>query len=183
VRIGTILPAGGAALTALIIAFASGWKLTLVALCFVPLLLLNGLFQGQKHAQHQDDNKEGSLSEQGGQVRTTSDSLNLVNDDISVCNTSDGQYSNDCLVAKRKSFHRTLRKGLHRRYQVGTIDRSIFVSIAMIELENKCLVCISWRSARPSPTPSFTSCKGRISSTGGNWSLVVKWNSIRCIGK
>ena len=122
VRIGTILQAAGAVLTALIISFASGWKLTLVALCFVPLLLLNGFFHGQKHAHSQSSNEEGSLAEQGGQVRMKNESWLSFKCDVSVCNTSDGPYSNDCLATKGKSFHRTLRKGLHRRHQVGMID-------------------------------------------------------------
>jgi ABC-type multidrug transport system fused ATPase/permease subunit len=55
------LQAVSAIVTALAIAFSSGWKLTLVVLCFVPLLMLNGILYGRTQGKD-------SFTEQGGQV-------------------------------------------------------------------------------------------------------------------
>ena len=54
-------------MTAIIISFVSGWKLTLVTLCFVPILMLNGVFQGKKHAKAGQTSAKASLVEKAGQ--------------------------------------------------------------------------------------------------------------------
>ncbi len=46
--LGAILNAIGALVTALVISFLAGWKLTLVILCFAPLMVLTGVVQGQQ---------------------------------------------------------------------------------------------------------------------------------------
>jgi ABC-type bacteriocin/lantibiotic exporter with double-glycine peptidase domain len=69
VRIGIILQALSAITTALIIAFSSSWKLTLVVCCFVPLMMFTGAIQGQKRGKAGQSKDKGSFPEQGGQVR------------------------------------------------------------------------------------------------------------------
>ena len=58
----------GALVTALAISFSAGWKLTLVILCFSPLMVMAGTIQGQHVAK--DGRKKGSTShaEEGGKV-------------------------------------------------------------------------------------------------------------------
>ena len=68
VRIGIILQALSAAVTALVIAFASGWKLTFVVLCFTPLILLLGKIQSQNQGKVGQAKDKDSFSELGGQV-------------------------------------------------------------------------------------------------------------------
>ncbi|CAF1034859.1 unnamed protein product [Adineta steineri] len=70
VRIGIILQACSALITALIIAFLSGWKLTFIVMCFVPLMLIIGKLQGQKHGQAGQQNIKHSFAELGGQHAT-----------------------------------------------------------------------------------------------------------------
>lgn len=63
-----ILQAISALVTALIISFLSGWKLTFVVSCFIPLLLLAGKLQGRKQSKAGQSNSKDSFVEQGGQV-------------------------------------------------------------------------------------------------------------------
>jgi ABC-type bacteriocin/lantibiotic exporter with double-glycine peptidase domain len=70
VRIGIMLQALSATITALAIAFSAGWKLTLVIICFIPLMLLTGIFQGRKQSNIAKAKNKSSLTEQGGQVET-----------------------------------------------------------------------------------------------------------------
>lgn len=72
-RIGLILQTIGATITALIIAFISGWKLTLVILCITPLIILSGKVQSLQNSSDKRGNlkkKTTNLSfvEQGSQV-------------------------------------------------------------------------------------------------------------------
>ncbi len=69
-RIGIILQALSAAVTALIIAFSSGWQLALVIMCFIPLMLFSGKIQGQKQGKAGQAKDKDSFIEQGGQVAT-----------------------------------------------------------------------------------------------------------------
>ena len=66
-RVEVILQTMGAALTAIIISFSCGWKLTLVILCFAPILMLNSVFQGKKHATVDPTSSTASLAEHAGQ--------------------------------------------------------------------------------------------------------------------
>ncbi len=68
VRIGIILQAISALVTALIISFSAGWRLTLIILCFVPLMMAMGKFQGKKQGSAGESKDKGSFTEQGGQV-------------------------------------------------------------------------------------------------------------------
>ncbi len=68
VRIGIILQAISALVTALIIAFSAGWKLSLIVLCFVPLMMAMGKFQRKKQGSADKTKDKGSFTEQGGQV-------------------------------------------------------------------------------------------------------------------
>ncbi|CAF4190129.1 unnamed protein product [Rotaria magnacalcarata] len=70
VRIGIILQAISAMVTALVIAFSTGWKLSLVVLCFFPLVLFSGKLQGQKQGKAGKEKGKGTFSEQGGQHAT-----------------------------------------------------------------------------------------------------------------
>jgi hypothetical protein len=54
--------------TALIIAFSAGWRLSLIVLCFVPLMMAMGKFQGKKQGSVGQSKDKGSFTEQGGQV-------------------------------------------------------------------------------------------------------------------
>jgi hypothetical protein len=72
-RLGLILQATGTTITALIIAFIAGWKLTLVILCITPLIILSGKVQSLQHTSDNRTNlnkKSTKLSfiEQGSQV-------------------------------------------------------------------------------------------------------------------
>jgi hypothetical protein len=62
------LQAVSATVAALGIAFSAGWKLTLVDLCFVPLLMLNGILYGQTQGKAGQSKAKDSFVEQGGQV-------------------------------------------------------------------------------------------------------------------
>ncbi|CAF0756890.1 unnamed protein product [Adineta steineri] len=70
VRIGIIIQAASAGITALAIAFASGWKLAFVVLCFVPLMMLMGLVQGKKQGKADNAKDDDSWAEKGGQHAT-----------------------------------------------------------------------------------------------------------------
>jgi ABC-type multidrug transport system fused ATPase/permease subunit len=70
VRIGIILQALSAAVTALIIAFSSGWRLAFIVICFVPLMMFSGKIQGQKQGKAGQAKEKDSFSEEGGQVLT-----------------------------------------------------------------------------------------------------------------
>jgi len=69
VRIGIILQGISATITGLIIGFISSWKLTLVTLCFSPIMLLAGKFRGYKEGKGTRSKTKQSFIEQGGQVR------------------------------------------------------------------------------------------------------------------
>ena len=65
----SIFNAIGALITALVISFISGWKLTLVILCFTPLLVFAGSIQGQRLSKASGKQKEAtSDAEDGGKV-------------------------------------------------------------------------------------------------------------------
>ncbi|CAF2623577.1 unnamed protein product [Rotaria sp. Silwood2] len=70
VRIGILFQALSALVTALVIAFMSGWKLTFVVLCFVPLITFAGKMQGKKQSKAGKSNGKDSFSELGGQYAT-----------------------------------------------------------------------------------------------------------------
>jgi ABC-type bacteriocin/lantibiotic exporter with double-glycine peptidase domain len=67
-RIGIILQALSALITALAIAFSSGWKLAFIVICFIPLLMFSGMIQGKKQGTTDKTKVKGSFTEQGGQV-------------------------------------------------------------------------------------------------------------------
>ena len=66
----TVFNTMGALVTALVISFIAGWKLTLVILCFTPLMIFTGIIQGQQ-LSNASGNKKASTSdaEDGGKVR------------------------------------------------------------------------------------------------------------------
>lgn len=70
VRIGIILQAISAAVTALAIAFPSSWKLSFIVLCFIPLMILTGKIRGQKQGKAGQSRDKDSLTEQAGKVLT-----------------------------------------------------------------------------------------------------------------
>lgn len=67
--LGAILTAVGALIAALVISFTAGWKLTLVILCFAPLMVFTGIIQGQQISQAGQKKAGTSDSEDGGKVR------------------------------------------------------------------------------------------------------------------
>jgi ABC-type bacteriocin/lantibiotic exporter with double-glycine peptidase domain len=68
VRIGIILQAFSAMITALIIAFSASWKLAFVVVCFIPILMFSGIIQGKKQSKVGQSKDKDSFTEQGGQV-------------------------------------------------------------------------------------------------------------------
>lgn len=68
---GAILNAAGALIAALVISFTAGWKLTLVILCFTPLMILTGIIQGQQFSKAGQTKKSTtSTAEDGGKYAT-----------------------------------------------------------------------------------------------------------------
>lgn len=66
---GAIFTGIGALVTALIISFIAGWKLTLVILCFAPLMIFTGVIQGQQMSKASGKKKAStSDAEDGGKV-------------------------------------------------------------------------------------------------------------------
>ena len=66
---GAILNGLGALIAALVISFTAGWKLTLVVLCFTPLMMLTGIIQGQQFSKAAGNKKAStSNAEEGGKV-------------------------------------------------------------------------------------------------------------------
>jgi ABC-type bacteriocin/lantibiotic exporter with double-glycine peptidase domain len=58
----------GAIILTFIIAFMAGWKLTLVVLCFTPLLILSGYLQGRTQSKAGQSKTAKSFAEEGGRV-------------------------------------------------------------------------------------------------------------------
>jgi len=63
-----MLQALSAMITAVVIAFSTGWKLAFVVSCFAPLLILTGLFQGRKQNHLAKSKQNSSFIEQAEQV-------------------------------------------------------------------------------------------------------------------
>lgn len=66
--LSAILTAVGALVTALVISFTAGWKLTLVVLCYTPFMVFSGIIQGKQIAGDSKENKGTSAAEDGGKV-------------------------------------------------------------------------------------------------------------------
>ena len=66
--LAAILNAVGALVTALVISFTAGWKLTLVVLCFTPLMIFTGIIQGQQISKAGQKKSVTSDAEDGGKV-------------------------------------------------------------------------------------------------------------------
>ncbi len=67
---GAIFNTIGALVTALVISFIAGWKLTLVILCFTPLMIFTGVIQGQQLSKASGNKKASTTdAEDGGRVR------------------------------------------------------------------------------------------------------------------
>ena len=67
--LGAIFTAAGALITALVISFTAGWKLTLVILCFTPLMVFSGIIQDQQISKAGKKASGTSDAEDGGKVR------------------------------------------------------------------------------------------------------------------
>jgi ABC-type multidrug transport system fused ATPase/permease subunit len=68
VTFSLIFNAIGALVTALVISFEAGWKLTLVVLCFTPLIIFTGMIQGQQMSNTRQKKSSASNAEEGGKV-------------------------------------------------------------------------------------------------------------------
>jgi ATP-binding cassette subfamily B (MDR/TAP) protein 1 len=68
VTIGAFLNALGTLIAALVISFSAGWKLTLVLLCFTPLIVLTGFMLGQKLSKAGQKKAVSTHAEQGNLV-------------------------------------------------------------------------------------------------------------------
>jgi ABC-type bacteriocin/lantibiotic exporter with double-glycine peptidase domain len=61
----------GALIFALIVAFLAGWKLTLIVLCFTPVLILSGYLQGRTQSKAGQSKTAKTFAEEGGRVSFT----------------------------------------------------------------------------------------------------------------
>jgi ABC-type multidrug transport system fused ATPase/permease subunit len=68
VTIGAFLNAIGTLLAALAISFSAGWKLTLILLCFTPLIVLTGFMLGQKLSKAGQKKAVSTYGERGTMV-------------------------------------------------------------------------------------------------------------------
>jgi uncharacterized membrane protein len=68
IRIGIILQSISAIIIGLIIGFTATWKVTLVILCFSPVMLLSSKISLQKSSTEKKSKEKHSFVEQGGQV-------------------------------------------------------------------------------------------------------------------
>ncbi len=67
--LAAILNAVGALVTALVISFEAGWKLTLIVLCFTPLMVFTGVIQNQQMSKAAGKKKSDTTdAEDGGKV-------------------------------------------------------------------------------------------------------------------
>ncbi|CAF0793637.1 unnamed protein product [Rotaria sordida] len=66
VRLNAFVSSLGTTIFALIVAFMAGWKLTLVVLCFTPLLIFSGYLQGQTQSKAGQSKTAKSFAEEGG---------------------------------------------------------------------------------------------------------------------
>ncbi|CAF3832749.1 unnamed protein product [Rotaria magnacalcarata] len=70
VRLNALVSSLGALIFTLIITLMAGWKLTLVVLCFTPLLIFSGYLQGQTQSKAGQSKTAKSFAEEGGRVIT-----------------------------------------------------------------------------------------------------------------
>ncbi|UJR07170.1 hypothetical protein I4U23_011458 [Adineta vaga] len=70
IRIGVILQAVGALVTAIVISFQAGWKLAFVMFCFAPLMAFSGLLQGQSQSKSGKTKSANNWADQGAQCAT-----------------------------------------------------------------------------------------------------------------
>jgi ABC-type multidrug transport system fused ATPase/permease subunit len=63
-----VFNATGALIAGLVISFTAGWKLTLVILCFSPLMVFSGIIQGQQISKAGQKKASTSDAEDGGKV-------------------------------------------------------------------------------------------------------------------
>ncbi|CAF5105522.1 unnamed protein product, partial [Rotaria magnacalcarata] len=68
VRLNALVSSLGALIFTLIITLMAGWKLTLVVLCFTPLLIFSGYLQGQTQSKAGQSKTAKSFAEEGGRV-------------------------------------------------------------------------------------------------------------------
>lgn len=96
-----VLNALGTLITALVISFSNGWKLTLLILSFTPLMVLTGLIQGQQVSRAAGNKKDKtSYAEEGGKVFGFAFLLCLYR--------AAKQIRGKCLFLKRKSSARLI---------------------------------------------------------------------------
>ena len=65
---GVSLQALGALVTAIVISFQAGWKLSFVIFCFAPLMAFAGLLQGQSQSKSGKAKSMKNWGDQGAQV-------------------------------------------------------------------------------------------------------------------
>jgi ABC-type bacteriocin/lantibiotic exporter with double-glycine peptidase domain len=68
VRVGIIFQSISCTVTGLIIGFFASWKLTLVVLCFSPIMLLASKIRSPKVVQAEQSKDRDLYLQQGGQV-------------------------------------------------------------------------------------------------------------------
>ncbi len=68
IRIGIVFQSIGAAVTGLSIGFSVSWKLSLVALCFAPVVFISTKLRAQKSGQTGQKTEKPLFAEEGGQV-------------------------------------------------------------------------------------------------------------------
>lgn len=108
--LSALLTAVGAMVAALVISFTAGWKLTLVVLCFAPLMVFTGIIQGQQISQAGQKKSGTSDAEDGGKVSEhfqSDDESKLIRCHL-VRNTSHRKHSNGSFFASRRTFYSTV---------------------------------------------------------------------------
>ena len=146
-RIGIVLQAVSAIVTALGIAFASGWKLTLVIICFIPLMMFSGVMQGRKQSDAGTTKDKGSFTEQGGQVDIRALPRRIIGIVRLACDPSHRTDSYGGVASSRKPFYQSLRRCVQSRVQVCFCLSITFRHTRWVFAGNRCSVCISRLSA------------------------------------
>ena len=124
---GAILNAVGALVSGLVISFTAGWKLTLIILCFSPLMVLTGIVQEQQVSKAAATGKKKagtSDAEEGGKVTFLLKLKCFYFDLSSACYTSDRKYSNCSVLASRRTFHQCVSESIRSRFQMANDNAS-----------------------------------------------------------
>ena len=90
----------GALVTAIVISFQAGWKLSLVIFCFAPLMAFAGLLQGQSQSKSGKAKSMKNWADQGAQVYNVyfiiHPEIDFLSFFVTVCYNSTQQHTYCC---------------------------------------------------------------------------------------